>query len=136
MTLSKIQDETTPEPTKTPKKTKTSLGGWELFNPHDIFETKELGVFFHFLNSKNTVGIELLNLSASQFTVAITGLVNKEEEKSTIFFTHLLTKIKRDDKIEMISSIYALPGVGNIIKNRLGETLAVYLDVQKETAQG
>jgi hypothetical protein len=114
-----------------------SPSGWYLFSPNDVFETNDLDIFEHFLNSKGTVEVELANFKVKTFTLVARGRIEEGSEEGTacVLFHSDLNKMSRPRKINLAENIYALPGVGSIAKNRLGNTLAEYFGVTKQVTR-
>lgn len=110
------------------------MEGWALFNPLDVYETEDLTVFCHFLNSKGTHSLEIVNIKIDSFTLVIRGNEenNPKVDTSCVLFHKKLTDVSRPKKIELVETIYSLPGLTNIARNRLGNTLASYFGVSKE----
>jgi hypothetical protein len=125
--------ETHPENTKPKTSEKSPLEGWALFDANDVYETTDMTVFEHFLNSKGTTLIELANLKVDKLSLVIRGIVGGED-MATVIFHKPLTNISRPKKIELVQAIQNHPGIANIAKNRLGATLAAYFNVTKETS--
>jgi len=116
-------------PKKVTKKSTEVAEGWELFNPGDFYETKDLGIFNYFLNSKGTTDIMVANMDTSKFALIIRGEVEKDQ-KATVLYEDRLTNIKHSDRVDMVTALYFLPGVGNITKNRMGAVLGSYFNVE------
>lgn len=133
MTLSQKQEgNALLQETEAPTKERGVVEGWELLDPGDYFETEKLDVFKHFLNSKGTDQIEC-NLQVDYLTLVVRGSSIGETQTACVLLHTRLDKISRPDKIELIENIYAVPGLSNIVKMRLGKSLATYFNVQKDT---